>query len=74
MKMIYKINFEAIGAGQPWDSLTPEQKKTYGKEKDSLPEYVVAENLNEAISKVAQQKLQFWVPYEFRLELSGNVL
>jgi DNA topoisomerase IA len=74
-QLIYKVEFDTTGRpAEMWNGLSDLEKEEYIKERDSVPDYVIAKNLGEALTKVSQQNLKFFVPSQFTIHAHGNVV
>lgn len=72
--LIYKIIFTSRENAVSLNKLSNSKRNEYYKERDNLPEYVLAEDLVEAIKRVEKQKLQFFLPREFTVHAQGIVI
>lgn len=73
-QLIYKIGYSGRTATVSWNSLSKAVQDSYTREKNTLPEYVIAGDLSEAIKKIEKRKLTFFIPREFTIQLQGNIL
>lgn len=73
--ILYKVSFTQTGkAKEIWNDLTQEEKDQFTKEQSSLPEYVIAETLAQALAKVEMFDFKHHTPYEFRVENVGRII